>query len=233
MRRFWALMARFFNNYKVALCPGVTGKQLALWLDALNDRMRPLYDLHDLPCGFANRYCIGAASVTWGGRPSDSDYVLAEQDFLGWTPNHFDSYTPPCDWSREAKARPAAHIETWRINAQNMTTLFPAVYGAEHLLGLLSDVEDIRALHVREPRKFTLSLIRGARGTLNYRWIQELNELTNTIRLYAKVERPTFEQLKAIGVTINPVGGQAIFRRPDTFQIRDPIGYFRTEIVRK
>ena len=90
----WVYMARFVNNYKVPLSPWATGKQHAIGLKALNDRLRPLYDLHDLPCGLTNRFCIGAASMTWGGRPSDPDYLMSEQDFLSWAPSQVGSYTP-------------------------------------------------------------------------------------------------------------------------------------------
>ena len=160
----WVYMARFFNNYKVALRPGVTGKQLATGPKALNDRLRPPYDLRDLPCGLANRYCIWAASKTWGGRPSGPDYIISEQDYSRWALNQFDSYSPPFDWSLETKARPSAHIEAWRINAQNMTKNFYALYGADHLQERMADVADIRALHISEPLKFTLPSIRGEWG---------------------------------------------------------------------
>ena len=62
-------VARGFDNFTVTLCPGVVGKQLALGLKALNERLRPLYDLHQLPTGFSNRFCIGAACLTWGDVP--------------------------------------------------------------------------------------------------------------------------------------------------------------------
>ena len=148
----------------VALCPGVTGKQLATGLKTLNDRLRPLYDLHDMPFGLKNRFRWGDASMTWGGGPSDSDYFLHEQDFLSWTPNRFDSYAPPCDWSREDNAMPSAHIETWRINAQNMRRKFSAVYGADRLSDRLAAVEDLRPLRVRELRKCTPPFIRWVGG---------------------------------------------------------------------
>ena len=66
-------MARFFNNYKVALCPGVTGKQLSTGLEALDDGLRPLYGLHGMPCELTNMFCLGAGAMTGGGRPSDQD----------------------------------------------------------------------------------------------------------------------------------------------------------------
>ena len=200
-----------FNNYKATLRPGVTGKQLATGLKALGGRIGPLYDLHDLPCWFTNRLCLGAASMIWGGRPAGPDYLLSEQDFLCWGPNQSDSYSPPCDWSLETKARPSENIQTWRINAQNTAKKFPAVYGDGHLQERMAAVEDLRGMRVRAPRKFTLPFIRGDWVTLNYRWAHELKELTNTPRSYAKVESPTFDQLKVIGATINPEDGQTIF----------------------
>lgn len=87
-------VARFFNNYSVALCPGATGRQIAIGPKALNDRLRPLYDALglDIPCGFANRFCIGAAALTWGARTCDPDHILCEQDFVSWAPTNS---TPP------------------------------------------------------------------------------------------------------------------------------------------
>ena len=127
----------------------------------------------------------------------------------------------------------SAHIETRRINARNMTRQFAAVYGAGHLNERMLAANGRRALHVRGHRIFTLPFIRGAWGTLNYRWVQEIREITNQIRMYSKVERPTFDQRKAIGMAINPVGGHTIFRQPDTFNIKEAGWYFQTEIVRK
>ena len=229
----WVFVARYFNNFHVSMHPGVAGKQLAIGLKSLNDRLRPLYDHVGIPNGFSNRLCLGAASLTWGGRVGDTDYVLSGQDFIGWAPHQFDSYVAPSDWALETKARPAAHVETWKINAQNMSKQFPYLYGAEHLNERLQAVEDLRALHIREPHKYTLSFIEGAWGTLNYRCIQELKEPTNILRLHAGVERPTYDQLKAIGMTINPASGKTVFQMPSTFQVRGPLGYFQTEIVRE
>ena len=229
----WVFFARYFDNFRVSFCPGVAGKQLAIGLKSLNDRLRPLYDHFGIPNGFSNRLCLGAASLTWGGRVGDPDYVLSEQDFLGWAPHHVDSYVSPIDWALETKARPAAHVETWKINDQNMSKQSPQLYGSEPLNGRLQEVEDLRSLHIREPHKYTLPFVKGAWGTLNYRLIQELKEAANILRLRAVVERPTYDQLKAIGMTINPTSGKTIFQMPSIFQVRGPLGYFQTEIVRK
>ena len=70
-------------------------------------------------------------------------------------------------------------------------------------------------------------------GTLNHRRIQGLKESTNLLRLHANVERPTYDQLKAIGMTIGPSKGLTIFRFPTVLNLRDANGYFQTEIVRK
>ena len=159
--------------------------------------------------------------------------MLSEQEFTSWTPNQFDSYLCPADWALESKTRQSAHIETWEVNSHNTSRLFAAVYGSERLNERLIAVEDLRALHVRDPRKYTLPFARGAWGTPNHRWIQEIEESTNLLRLHANVERPTFDQLKAIGMTIGPAAGVTIFRFPATFNLRGPNGYFQTEIVRK
>ena len=171
--------------------------------------------------------------MTWGCRPGDPEHVLSEQDFMSWAPNKFDSYSSPVDWAPESKARASAHVETWKINAQNMSRMFGAIYGSEHVQERLLAVEDLRLLHVREPHKYTLAFIRNSWNTLNHRWVQELKEATNLLRLHARVERPTYDQLKSIGMTIDPKTNRTIFQRPVVFNLRDVSGYFQTEIVRK
>ena len=111
--------------------------------------------------------------------------------------------------------------------------MFSAVYGSEHLAERLSAAEDLRAVHVREPSKYTLGFIRNASNTLNHRWIQEIKEITNVLRLHAQVERPTYEQLKSIGMAIDLSTNKTISQRPDGFPERNGNGYFQTEIVRK
>ena len=69
----WVFVAWFFAKFHVSLRPGVTGRKLAAGLKFLNDRLRPLYENLNIPCGFANRCCIGAASSNLGeGRAARS-----------------------------------------------------------------------------------------------------------------------------------------------------------------
>ena len=60
-----------------------------------------------------------------------------------------------------------------------------------------------------------------------------IKELTNALRLYAQVERPTYDQLKSIGMTICPKTRKAICQMPDVFSVRETDGYFHTEIARR
>ena len=108
-----------------------------------------------------------------------------------------------------------------------MTKLFSAVYGQEWYDGRSIAIEKLRELHLEPPpHKYTLSFVKDARGTLNHRWGQELRELTNLIRLHAKVERPTFEQIKMIGLTVVQNSGTTAPQRPKAFDLVDPTGYF-------
>ena len=70
-------------------------------------------------------------------------------------------------------------------------------------------------------------------GALVYRWGQELREMANVIRLYSKAERPTFEQLKAIDMTVLTPTGMTLLQRPKAFVLNDHTGFFLSEIVRK
>ena len=111
--------------------------------------------------------------------------------------------------------------------------MFATVCGQEWFGERSLAIDKLRAMHIAEPRKFTLSFIKDSRGTLNYRRTQEWRDLANLIRWRAKVERPTFEQIQMIGLTVVPSTGHAIFQRPTTFELDNPSGYFLSEIVRK
>ena len=60
-----------------------------------------------------------------------------------------------------------------------------------------------------------------------------MEEAANVLRLRANVERPTYEQLKAIGLTIGPNTGGTLSQRPTAFNLRGTGGYFQLEIIRQ
>ena len=88
----------------------------------------------------------------------------------------------------------------------------------------------------RNPRKFTCSSMRDAWGALNHRrgWggVGGIRDLANILRLYYKVERPTYEQLKLVGMAIAQSAGLTVFSRPNAFDIDDPSGFAQSEISR-
>ena len=145
-------VARFFDNNTVALCPGAFGKQLSVGLKSLNEKLRPLYDQYRIPCGFSNRFCIASAFLYRGGRDKEEGYYLTESEFSTWPTRDFDRYTAPAGWSAWPRPRASQHIETWKINAVNMSRMFAAVYGAELLQERLGAIDYLRSLHVYYPR---------------------------------------------------------------------------------
>ena len=67
MEEILVYVARFFDNYHVALRPGVVGKNLAQGLKAMNDSLRPLCEAYHIPTGFTNMICLGDAAFQRGG----------------------------------------------------------------------------------------------------------------------------------------------------------------------
>ena len=124
----------------------------------------------------------------------------------------------------EARSRGSLRVETWKINAGNMARMFAAVYGAELLQERSGAIDHLRPLHVDYPHKYTLQFTKCSWGTLNYRWVQELRDMTNVLRMRAQVERPTFAQLRPIGMTAVTATGMTVYQRPKTFQLTDPQG---------
>ena len=128
-------------------------------------------------------------------------------------------YDGTSGWRLETKARSATQIKTWKVAATNMARQRSAIYGSELLQGSLHAIEELRNMHISHPRKFPLTRIRHAWGTLNHRWVQEIKDLTAVLRLHAGCERPTFEQLKSLGVTIIEGTGKTVYQRPETFNL--------------
>ena len=124
-------------------------------------------------------------------------------------------------------------METWRVNAVNTSAIFALIYGSERLEARVIAIGKLRQLRIESPRRFTLSFIRDSWVAVNYRRNQELRGLTNILRLHAKVERPTFEQLKLIGMAILQSTGEMAYRRPNAFYIDGHRGYFQAELVKK
>ena len=158
---------------------------------------------------------------------------MSEQKSATRGPHQSDSYFPAGDWIAGPKLRESARIETWRINSQNMSKMFASIYGSEYLPDTLQVVEAVGLLHIREPNKYNPPFVRGAWETLNHRLIQGLQDSTKVLRLRAKVERPTYGQLKAIGLTIDHITGRNAFQLPTAFNLNDPGGYLQLEIIRK
>ena len=75
--------------------------------------------------------------------------------------------------------------------------------------------------------------IRKAWGAVSHRWCQEIRELTSVLRLLAGSERPTFDQLKAVGMTISDGTGKAEYEKHDTFNSKRQDGYFAMGVIRK
>ena len=93
-------------------------------------------------------------------------------------------------------------------------------------------VGDPRSVNVRDPNKYNMPFVRNAWNTPN-RWLaQEIKEITNVLWLHTRVDRPTYDQLKSIGMTIGPASKKDIPQRPDVFDLMDTRGYFQTDIVR-
>ena len=217
---------------KVALRPGVFGKSLATGLKSLNEKLRPMYDQYRITCGLSNRFCVAAASLYRGGRGEEEDYYLTDSDFGAKATHDFDKYVAPSGWTIAPRARASHHVETWKINATNMSRMFAAVYGGELLQERLDAIEHLRFLRVEYPHKYTLRFAKSAWRPLNYRWVQEMREMTNILRIHAQVEQPTFAQQRSIGVTVVTSTGETVYRLPKTPNLSDPAGYFVTEVVR-
>ena len=124
-------------------------------------------------------------------------------------------------------------METWDFRSVEMSKMFASACWLGWIDARLSQVGNLRDMHLAFPHKQTLSCIKDAVGTLNYQLNRELRALANLTRLHVRVGRPTFEQNKPIGHTVAQATGATVFQRPMAFGLSDPIGYSHSEIIRK
>ena len=124
----------------------------------------------------------------------------------------------------EPRSRRPHHIETWKINAANMDRMFAAVYGVALLQDRRDAIDYLRSMHVDYQRTYTLSFAKSALGALNYRWVQELHDLTNVLRTHAQVERPTVAQLRSIGMTVVAATGLTVYKPTQNVRPARPNG---------
>ena len=195
-----------------------------------------IYETATLRTAFANKICLAAANMEWGGRANDPAWILGEQDFATWTPAELDKCKSPVDWdSTSPKSHPTA-LESWRRNALNQSQVFALIYGdipgsdLPHLQPRRAAVEDLYQLHLSNPNKYTMEFIVETWGELNSRWVETLKEPADYLCLLRRVERPTLEELKETGMSLGPQG-ENIFALPDTFNLSDPSGYFRQQLL--
>ena len=142
---------------------------------------------------------------------------------------------PPADWTCEPRKPKSVTLEMWRRNALNQSLVFAMLYGntsgsdLPHLAPRRLAIERLYQLHLSNPNKYTLKFALSTWAALNPRRILSLKENVNKLCL-RKVERPTFEELKETGLSIDPDGNN-IYTLPSTFDLDSPKEYFRTQIL--
>ena len=225
MEEIWVYCARGFDTLPVLLCPGIVGRQLAIQLKSLNTQLWKIYEATALPTAFTNKLCLGAASLAWGGKSNDPLWVLGEQDFTTWAPAELDKYRAPPDWGLGTAKSHSITLEGWRRNALNQSLVFALIYGnvpgsdLPHLQPRRKAIEELYQLHLINPNKYTLKFIVDTWGQLNSRWVESLKESVNHICLLRKVQRPTFDEIKQTGMSLDAQGNN-IFSLPDTFNFQ-------------
>ena len=114
-----------------------------------------------------------------------------------------------------------------------MSRMSSVLYGVGYLVKRVNCIERLRQMRLSYPPTYPLGFAKNARGALNVRRRQDIRAMTDTLRVRAKVERPTLQQLQAVGMTVVATTGRALYRRPVAFGMIAPDGFFVSEIPRK
>ena len=166
----WALCARCFDTLPAQLRPGISGEQLDLQHKSLNAMLWGIYENNSIPTALANKLCLGAASLKWGGCPDDGKHILAGPDFATYTPSGRDRYKEPPGRALETAQPHWLTLETWRRNALNQPLVFASIYsnipgvGLPHLKPRLVSIGKLYQLHSSNPDKYTLKFTIETRG---------------------------------------------------------------------
>ena len=94
-----------------------------------------------------------------------------------------------------------------------------------HLEPIRTAVGRMYQLHLPHPNKFALEFSLANWASLNFRRVVSLRGNANRLCLLRKAGRPTFEDLKEAGLSLDPLGGD-IYTLPPTFGLDSPLNTY-------
>ena len=177
-----------------------------------------------------HRLAIGLAGPYWG---TQDKYALTVADFTPHTDAELDAFAQELRSNKpgnDQRPQPPTKIEDFEARARRQNEVWSLVCGAEwkpvrtHALDLLLE------WHQAEPHKWPLTVVAEIWEELHWRFFEELKEILRQLKREANRETMSLPDIKFYALLPN-ASGQAWLELPRTFDIKNPNGWFMTEVL--
>ena len=222
-------LLRACNQYQVTIGAGEQGQALANAL--LSAQVGASTKLRK--AGFKQkvtpRLAIGLAGPYWG---TGDKHALTVADFVSHTDAELDAYVQEARLNKPGiDQKPAPpRIEEWEARARRQNEVWTLLYGAEWKPVRTLAVDLLIEWHQGEPHKWPLTVVAEIWEELHWRFIEELKETLRLLKKEANRETMTLPDIKFYALLPNSAG-QAWLELPRTFDLRNPQGWFATEVL--
>ena len=219
---------RACDQYTVSVCPGEVGSSLANAL--LSAQVGAATRLRAM--GFrqrmTTRLAVGLAGPYWGAQDK---CCLGAADFIQYTDAELDAFAVERSGKGVAEQRPAqpTKLEDWTARVKRQNEIWRLVYGEEWKDVREHAADTLAGWHQECPHKWPLGIIMEAWEELHWRFLEEIKELIREIKKIAKRESMSLQELRFYALLPGP-DGQAWLKLPNTFDIKNPSGWFKSEL---
>ena len=222
-------LLRACGQYDVRVCAGEHGMALAQAL--LSAQAGASTRLRNL--GFRQkmtpRLAIGLAGPYWGTQDKHS---LGAGDFIQYTDAELDAYASEArnpKHGHDQRPAPPQRLDDWEARVKRQTDTWCLLYGEEwrevkvHAATLLAE------WHQQSPHRWPLHVAQEVWEELHWRFFEELKELLRQLKVEAKRESMTLQEIRFHALLPGP-DGRAWLSLPKTFDLLNPAGWFKTEV---
>jgi len=219
---------RACDQYTVSVCPGEVGSGLANGL--LSAQVGAATKLRAM--GFrqrmTTRLAVGLAGPFWG---SQEKYCLGAADFIQYADAELDAFAMEKNTKGAVEQRPASptKLEDWTARVKRQNEVWRLLYGEEWRDVREHAADTLAGWHQDCPHKWPLTIVMDAWEELHWRFLEEIKELIRDIKKMAKRESLSLQELRFYALLPGP-DGQAWLKLPNTFDIKNPEGWFKSEL---
>ena len=219
---------RACDQYQVAICPGETGSSLAQALLAAQVGAATKLRAMGFRQRMTTRLAVGIAGPYWG---SIDKHHLGAADFIHYTDAELDAFAVERASKNgvDQKPAPPAKLEEWMARVKRQNEVWRLCYGEEWKDVREHCADTLAGWHQECPHKWPLQVVMDAWEELHWRFMEEIKDLIRNLKKIAKRESMSLQELRFYALLPGP-DGQAWLKLPNTFDIKNPEGWFKTEL---